>query len=275
MKMKPSCHLALSLFLSCSLVLPTELPAAPQATGQRAGEVSRVIPAVSIERGGKTITAAAKSEVEWQDQIDTHASARARVQLDDGSVLNLGSDSAMRVVKHDAAAQQTELELTYGKLRSQAQKIVKADGKFDVHTPAGVAGVVGTDFYIEYVNNLMNVVVFEGFVRVCNLAGQCVVLKPGQMTNLRNGDNSPPTVVQAPLSLLTGATTDTDNGGNLALAGSIAAHSSVSSAFLIGAIIAITAVVAVVGVTHNNGTPARPPSCQAEPGRPQPHCLQP
>jgi hypothetical protein len=50
------------------------------------------------------------------------------------------------VVKHDSGAQQTELELTYGKLRTQAQKIAKPDGKFEVRTPAGVAGVVGTDF---------------------------------------------------------------------------------------------------------------------------------
>jgi hypothetical protein len=274
LKTTPSCHLALSLVLSCSLALPTEVSAAPQAAGQRAGEVSRVIPAVNIERGGKTIAAAAKSEVQWQDQINTHASARARVLLDDGSVLNVGSDSSVRVIKHDTVAQQTELELTYGKLRSQAQKLAKGDGKFEVRTAAGVAGVVGTDFYIDYLNNMMNVVVFEGFVRVCNLAGQCVVLKPGQMTSVRNGDNSPPTTVQAPLSLLTGATTDTANAGNLALTASIAAHSSISTALLIGAIVAIPAVVTVVAVTHVKGT-TRPPSCQAQPGAPGPRCLQP
>jgi len=72
--------------------------------------------------------------------------ARARIALDDGSVLNVGSESSMKIVKHDAGAQQTELELTYGKLRTQAQKIAKPDGKFEVRTPAGVAGVVGTDF---------------------------------------------------------------------------------------------------------------------------------
>ena len=111
------------------------LGCAPQAAGQRAGEVSRVIPAVSIARGSKTITASTKSVVDWQDLVNTQVNARARIALDDGSVLNVGSESSMKVVKHDAGAQQTELELTYGKLRTQAQKIAKPDGKFEVRTP--------------------------------------------------------------------------------------------------------------------------------------------
>lgn len=136
-----------------------------------------MIPAVNIARGGKTIPAAAKTVVNWQDLVNTQVNARARIALDDGSVLNVGSDASVRVIKHNAGAQQTELELTYGKLRTQAQKITKPDGKFEVHTPAGV---VGTDFFVEYANNTMNVVVFEGLVKVCNLAGACVMAKAGQ-----------------------------------------------------------------------------------------------
>ena len=131
-----------------------------------------------------------------------------------GPCLNVGSDSSMKVVKHDAGAQQTELELAYGKLRTQAQKIAKPDGKFEVHTAAGVAGVVGTDFYVGFMTtSVMNVIAYEGVVRVCNLAGVCVLLKAGQMTSLRNGDNSapaPPT--QAPLDMLVTAGKDTEVG---------------------------------------------------------------
>jgi hypothetical protein len=212
MKTKSPYVLALAMFFSILLISPSEEWAAPQAA-QRAGEVARVIPLVNIARSGKTIPAATKTVVDWLDLVNTQANARARIALDDGSVLNVGSDSSMKIVKHDAGAQQTELELTYGKLRTQAQKIAKPDGKFEVHTPAGVAGVVGTDFFVEYANNTMNVIVFEGLVKVCNLAGVCVLIKAGQMTSVRSGDNSGPLAPQqATLDLLVSAGNDTNTG---------------------------------------------------------------
>jgi ferric-dicitrate binding protein FerR (iron transport regulator) len=214
--------LALAVWLSISVAIPAELRAAPQTAGQRAGEVSRVIPAVSVGRGSKTITASAKTVVDWQDLVNTQANARARISLDDGSVLNVGSESSVKVVKHDAGAQQTELELTYGKLRTKAQKIAKPDGKFEVRTPAGVAGVVGTDFFLGYDNtaNVMNVIVFEGFVKVCNLAGVCVIVKAGQMTSVRSGDNSAPLPpAQASLDLLVASSNDTNPGAPSAATG--------------------------------------------------------
>lgn len=206
--------LVLALLLALCIAVPVDVIAAPQSSNSRAGEVARVIPSVSIARGSKTLTASAKSVVDWQDLVNTQTNGRARIALDDGSVLNVGSNSSMHVVKHDAGAQQTELELTYGKLRSQAQKIAKPDGKFEVHTPAGVAGVVGTDFYVAYDNSTMNVIVFEGLVRVCNLAGVCVVVKAGQMSSVRSGDNSAPLApAQATLDLITEAVQSTEVGG--------------------------------------------------------------
>jgi hypothetical protein len=193
--------------------------AAQQQPGvQRAGEVSRVIPSVTIERDGKDMGASASTVVAWNDQISTVANARARVGLDDGSVLNVGSDSAMRVLKHDAAAQQTELELTYGKLRSRAQKVVKTNGKFEVRTGAGIAGVVGTDFYVGYdrAQGVMTVLVFEGLVRVCNLAGACVILRPGEMTTVHNDGTPPLPPILTPLDSATAAAADTDDGGEAA-----------------------------------------------------------
>ena len=127
------------------LAMPADTFAEPQAAGQRAGEIARVIPAANIERGPKKITASQKSQVDWQDLVNTQVGGRARVALDDGSALNVGSESSLKVEKHDSGAQQTQLELTYGKLRSQAQKISRPDGKFEVHTPAGVAGVDGAE----------------------------------------------------------------------------------------------------------------------------------
>ena len=224
-KKKSPCAFGLAVLLSWLVAIPAESWADPQAAGQRAGEVSRIIPAVNIARSGKTIPAAAKTPVNWQDLVNTQVNARARIALDDGSVLNVGSESSIKVVKHDAGAQQTELELTYGKLRTQAQKIAKPDGKFEVRTPAGVAGVVGTDFFVEYSNSTMNVIVFEGLVKVCNLAGVCVLAKAGQMTSVRSGDNSAPLPPQqATLDLLVASSKDTNAGAPTATVAGAGAH---------------------------------------------------
>src|SRR6266403_1520370 len=257
MKSPNACVLALSL--SALLCIPSETLAAPDTPGQRAGEVSRVIPAVSIARGAKTISASSKTVVDWLDMVNTQASARARVALDDGSVLNVGSDSSIKVVKHDGGAQQTELELPYGKIRSQAQKITKPDGKFEVRPPAGVAGVVGTDFFVAFDNSTgtMNVIVFEGIVKVCNLAGVCVIVKAGQMTNVRSNDSTGPQApTQATLDVLVDAGTTTDVGGRPGVQNG-GHHLGKGAGITLGILAVIPAIVIPVVATHGNNS--KPP----------------
>lgn len=249
----------LALLLSLMISLPADISAEPQAAGQRAGEVARLIPAVTIARASKTLNAVVKTPVEWQDLVNTKADARARIALDDGSVLNVGSDSSLKVVKHDAGAQQTELELTYGKLRTQAQKIAKPDGKFEVRTAAGVAGVVGTDFYSDYdaATKSMNVIVYEGFVRVCNLAGVCVMVKAGQMSSVRNGDNSAPTPPsQAPLDMLVAAAKDTNVGPRSGSELENAGHIGTGMGVMIGVMAVIPVVIYSVLATRHSTAPA-------------------
>jgi len=250
---------ALALAMSALICVPSDVFAEPQAAGQRAGEVSRVIPTVNIARGQKTINAATKTVVDWLDVVNTQASARARIALDDGSVLNVGSDSSIKVVKHDGGAQQTELELTYGKLRSQAQKITKSDGKFEVKTPAGVAGVVGTDFYVSYdaATGTMNVTVFDGLVRVCNLASACVMVKAGQLTNVRTNDSSGPQAPsQASLDTLVSAGTSTEIKSDLGSGIQYVHHGGKAIAITLGVLAVIPAIVVPIAVTRGgNGTP--------------------
>jgi hypothetical protein len=266
MKTKSPYALGLSVLLAFLISIPGDVLAAPQAAGQRAGEVSRVIPAVSIARSGKTITASAKTAVDWQDLVNTQVNARARIALDDGSVLNVGSESSMKVVKHDAGAQQTELELTYGKLRTQAQKIAKPDGKFEVRTPAGVAGVVGTDFFVAYDNttNTKNVIAFEGMVKVCNLAGVCVLIKAGQMTSVRTNDNSGPLPPQqATLDLLMAAGKDTNAGAPSGLTGA-GTHTGVWTT--IGILTGAVGVGLGIGLTRGGGGRVATPPKGCPPG---------
>jgi ferric-dicitrate binding protein FerR (iron transport regulator) len=256
-------HVCLLAFVaSAALCIPSDMAAAPQGGGERAGEVSRVIPSVNIARGTKSINAAAKTVVDWQDVVNTQASARARIALDDGSVLNVGSDSSIKVVKHDGSAQQTELELTYGKLRSQAQKITKSDGKFEVKTPAGVAGVVGTDFFVSYdaTTGTMNVTVFEGVVKVCNLAGVCVEVKAGQLTNVRTNDSAgpqPPAQATLDVMMSAGAGTEVSGGPGVQNVGH---HFGTGTGITLGILAAIPAVVIPVVAAHGHGSTTPPPT---------------
>ena len=263
MKKQSPCAISLAFLASLAILIPPDLFAEPQAAGQKAGQVSRVIPAVSLMRGTKSMTASPKTVVDWADVVNTQANARARIALDDGSVLNVGSDSSLKVTKADGAAQQTQLDLAYGKLRSQAQKITKTDGKFEVHTPAGVAGVVGTDFYIAYDQNggQMNLVVFEGQVKLCNLAGVCVMVKAGQMSSVRNGDNSSPlNPTQATLDELTtavNATNIADKPGVMNVGHGISKPWGITLGIIaVGTAIIVPAVV--IHNTHNTVTPPDP-----------------
>jgi hypothetical protein len=268
MKTKSSNVAALACLLSALLAVPCETFAEPQTPGQRAGEVSRVIPAVSIMRNSKSITASPKTAIDWQDVLNTQANARARVALDDGSVLNIGSDSSVHVIKHDAGAQQTDLEIGLGKMRTQAQKISAPGGKFEVHTPAGVAGVVGTDFYAAYENNIMTVMVFEGFVRVCNLAGVCVLVKAGQMTTVRNGDSSGPSApTQASLATLTDAVNNTNLGSGPGV--QQVHHITKGTAIALGIIAVIPIIVIPIVASHGSSNPpTQPPGKGCSPGNP-------
>jgi hypothetical protein len=253
MKMNSLRAMGMACAMAVVASMPYELLAKPQTTGQRAGEVSRVIPAVNIARGSKSLSASAKTVVDWQDVVNTQANARARISLDDGSVLNVGSGSSVRVTKHDAGAQQTDLEVSLGKMRSQAQKITQPNGKFEVHTPVGVAGVVGTDFYTAYENNVMTVIVFDGVVKVCNLAAACVMVKAGQMSTARNGDNSAPAVTQAALSTLTDAIASTNLEGPSGV--QQVHHISRGTAIALGLIGVVPAVVIPI-VTTRGSSPA-------------------
>jgi hypothetical protein len=173
---------ALVLVLTAALVIPQEIPA---QSGQRAGQVSRLIPAVSLQRGQQQVAAAAQALVLWEDVVNTQRMGRARISLDDGSLLNVGSESSLRITKHDAGAQQTQLELTYGRMRTKAVRLARPGSKYEVRTPVGVAGVIGTDFYLALLNGLLVLVVFEGTVRFCNLNNECVNVGPGNTSTIR------------------------------------------------------------------------------------------
>ena len=105
---------------------------------------------------------------------------------------------------------------------------------------------------------VMNVIAFEGLVKVCNLAGVCVLIKAGQMTSVRNGDNSapaPPT--QAALDLLVATTTDTNVGAPSGAAGAAAGAGHLGVLGTVGIVAGAVGVGLGVGLSRGGGTPVQ------------------
>jgi hypothetical protein len=148
--------------LVCFMISPLAGLCEPQGGTQRAGQIDALIPAAT--RNAQS--AKAKDEIDWNDLLKTAHGGRVRAGLTDGSILSVGSDSELRVVQHDAASQQTSLELDYGKVRNQVTNITKSGGKYELKTPNAVIGVIGTDFVTLYRNNKTTVWCLKGHVRV-------------------------------------------------------------------------------------------------------------
>ncbi len=163
----------------CILLVMLPVYSAPQSSSQHAGQVDALIP--SATRNDQPVKV--KDDLQWNDLLKTARSGRVRASLADGSILSVGSNSELRVVRHDAASQQTSLEMDFGKIRSQVEKITKPGGKFEIKTPNAVIGVVGTDFYAAFSGTKTTVVCYQGRVTVTPVAqaAAVVTLSAGQM----------------------------------------------------------------------------------------------
>jgi hypothetical protein len=118
----------------------------------------------------------------WNDLLKFEQNGRLRAGLTDGSILSLGSNSELRVVQHDAASQQTSLEMNFGKVRSKVVKVTQPAGKFEMKTPNAVIGVIGTDFYVSFDGTKTTVICYTGKVWVSPLGNAKVVKNSGEST---------------------------------------------------------------------------------------------
>jgi hypothetical protein len=175
-------------------------PDAPNAVvGEKAGKITALLPTAHVIRGeGKNaVSADARKgdELVWQDLIKTDKGGRARITLNDQSILSLGSQAELRIVKHDAKAQQTILEMTYGRIRTQVENVTRNGGSFQLKTSTAVAGVIGTDFGTDASEpGVTTFICIAGLVQVGNAdptVPGSVPCTAGQTTTVKSG--LPPT----------------------------------------------------------------------------------
>lgn len=182
------------------------VPSQEKAGGERAlagqaGTVTNAIPDNVVQRQGQGAETALKVSdgINWADVVRTLKTGRVRIALLDGSFLNVGARSVMRIIRHDPQTQQTQVELTLGRLRAEVVKLTKPGAGFQVQTQTAIIGVVGTIPITEAFRDLTRVFCVEGVLTVRNInpaiVGQ-VTLHAGQFTTVARG--LPPTApVQA------------------------------------------------------------------------------
>ena len=174
---------------SCLILVALLWPLAATAQAQKAGAVDAVKPKAVIQRSTVQLAAEKGTSVSWDDLLHTDNQGKLRVQLLDQSLISLGPDSQVRVVRQSASSDQSALELAYGKLR---MRLVKQPGQsFELHTPTAVAGVIGTDFGADAsVPGTTHFICLEGEVRISssdpNVHGS-VICKGGYMTDVKAG----------------------------------------------------------------------------------------
>jgi ferric-dicitrate binding protein FerR (iron transport regulator) len=159
---------ATAILVAAALTLFPVLPANGQAVQpEPAGQVKARLPQGQIYRPAGSLFADPGTEVFWDDLVTTDRQGRMRIMLGDGSLLNIGSDSSLRILRHDKQSRQTNLTLTFGKLRSRLQSVDRNKGEqFTIRTNTAVLGVIGTDFYVEALATSTRVIVYEGLVFV-------------------------------------------------------------------------------------------------------------
>jgi len=117
--------------------------------GPEAGKVTREVPHGTVDRQGKVLPLVLNDPIDWNDDVKTMDKGRLMITLTDGSVLNVGSRSEIKIVKHDAQTQQTDIELTSGTVKADVKKITQTGGHFQIKTQTAVIGVVGTTLLVK------------------------------------------------------------------------------------------------------------------------------
>ncbi len=190
-----------SLSLASILSLVTLTLASP-AMGQSVHGVLRVVKGevqIKSARTGQTTRARLGAQVFPKDVIITGKDSRAKVVMVDNNELNLSPDSHVEIQQYDYDPKKGKkdvlLNVIYGKVRAKVEQ--KYDGKtskFQVKTPAAVAGVRGTDFITSFDRQTKSsqVITFHGKVDF-GLPGpggtirNPVSVTPGKMAASANG----------------------------------------------------------------------------------------
>jgi ferric-dicitrate binding protein FerR (iron transport regulator) len=196
----PNVHRCRWVLLALVLALLYASPALAQ--GARAiGTVGDLVGRCLVTSHGETEARplSARAEIYEGDRIRTGTGARLRLELIDGSVVQLGEQTDLTLDwflrAPDLGSQNVLLRVSAGIFRAIVELALPRSA-FEVQTATAVASVRGTDWIAEAAADATAIVALDGRVAVRNIrpgiVGE-VVLGPGEGTTVEADE--PPTAV--------------------------------------------------------------------------------
>jgi len=177
------------------------IPAALILTQQRASAANMTLTILSgaadVARGTGGFSRAADGQVlNAGDRVRTADSGHAIVTFLDGSTVEIEPVTTITVIQATAAASGAitiQLEQAIGRTWTSIQRIVHADSKFELRTPATTATVRGTSFITDVLaSGTTTVTTTDGIVEV-SAQGTTVVVPAGSLTTVEPSSTpSPP-----------------------------------------------------------------------------------
>ncbi|MBI4466404.1 MAG: FecR domain-containing protein [Acidobacteria bacterium] len=153
-----------------------------------------LVPQVQLIRVQARLEVQPRQPVYTQDRLETEKRARVRLELLDGSIVNLGPRSRFTLAEMDEPTQKASLLLTHGRLRAEVVRRTRAGGEFVVRTRTAVVGVIGTMAFVAagaeetFVANLSRDFTARISVRSTDPAiPELTILKPGYGTRVSLG----------------------------------------------------------------------------------------
>lgn len=132
-------------------------------------QVIKLSGAAELKRGNATAPLQLGTALEIGDQLTTAENGRVRLQLIDGSTINLGSGSALLiddlVSGGPGTERQIELELGRGALKAEAAPATPKS-RFEIRTPLAVTAVRGTVWGIVAKPQQSDVIIIDGRVGI-------------------------------------------------------------------------------------------------------------
>lgn len=133
------------------------------------GQIVKLSGNAAVTRAGATAPLVLGSALEAGDTLTTDAAGRLRLQLIDGSVINLGSQSTLSIddVISDGPGteRQIALELELGALRAHAAPATP-QSRFEIRTTKAISAVRGTEWGIRTNEVQSDILVLSGRVGV-------------------------------------------------------------------------------------------------------------